>query len=108
MAAGLSRTVVSRQGLTDLYRADAAGVSDSHPSTPSNSQAEPRADLPGSGAEPVNQHPVTQAPVAHPEGLLASLVHDGPDDAGAGEDDLGALGLQPDDPAASQERYSFV
>jgi hypothetical protein len=74
-------------------QADAAGVSDSHPSTPSNSQAEPRADLPGSGAEPVNQHPVTQTPVAHRQGLLAQLVHDGPDDAGAGQDDLGALGL---------------
>ena len=66
-------------------QADAAGVSDSHPSTPSNSQAEPRADLPGLGAEPVDQVSVTQAPVAHREGLLAQLVHDRSYDTGAGE-----------------------
>jgi len=42
---------------------------------------------------------VTQAPVAHRQRLLSQLIHDRPDDAGPGEDDLGALGLQPDDPA---------
>ena len=69
------------------------------------------ADLPGSGAEPVNQHPVTQAPVAHHQGFLFQLVHHRPDDARAGEDDLGAFRLQSDDrstASASRDRYSSI
>jgi hypothetical protein len=58
-------------------------------------------NVPGSGAEPVDQQSVTQAPVAYRQGLLAQLVHDRPDDARAGKDDLGALGLEADDHAAS-------
>lgn len=69
---------------------------------PSTSTGEPLASaVPGSAAEPVDQQSVTQAPIAHGQPLLAQLVHDRPDDAGAGEDDLGALGLQADDHPAS-------
>ena len=48
----------------------------------------------------MDQQPVTQSPVADRQRPLAQLVHDRPDDAGAGEDDVGALGLQADDRAA--------
>ena len=44
----------------------------------------------GLSAELVDQEPVAQASVAHRQGLLAQLLHDCPDDAGAGQDDVGA------------------
>ena len=41
-----------------------------------------------------------QAAIADGERVAAQLGEDRPHDARAGEDDLGAVGLQPDDPAA--------
>jgi hypothetical protein len=38
-----------------------------------------------------------EAPVADGQRLPSRLLHDRPDDAGAGEDDVRALGLEADD-----------
>ena len=54
---------------------------------------------PGKG-ESLDEQAVAQAPVAHGDGVGAELRHHRPHDAGAREDHLGPLGLQPDDPAA--------
>jgi hypothetical protein len=43
---------------------------------------------------------VAQAAVADRQGGLLEFVHDGADDACAGEDDVGAFGLRADDRAA--------
>jgi hypothetical protein len=40
---------------------------------------------------------MAQAPITHREGLLAQLLHDGPDDARPGENDFRPFRLQPDD-----------
>ncbi len=43
---------------------------------------------------------MAQAAIAHGEGLLAQLLHDRPDDARTGENDLRPLRLKTDDGAA--------
>ena len=60
----------------------------------------------GSGliADPLRQDAVSKAAVADRQRRLAELLHDGPDDAGAGEDDLRALGLEAHDRAAARPR----
>ena len=50
-----------------------------------------------SGPEALDQQAVAEAAIAHGERLLAQLLHHRPDDAGAGEDDVGSLRLEPDD-----------
>ena len=51
-------------------------------------------------SEAVDEHPVPEPAVADGERVAAEQLEHGADDAGAGEDDLGAVGLQADDPAA--------
>src|SRR3954453_4164964 len=53
------------------------------------------------GAEALEEHPVTEPPVAHGQRILTEALHDGPDDAGAGQDHLGPLRLDADDGATS-------
>ena len=57
-------------------------------------------DSSGSGAEAFQQQPVAQAPVTHGQRVLAQPLHDGPHDAGTGQDDVRPLGLQADDRAS--------
>ena len=51
----------------------------------------------GSGLEPLDQHPVPQAPIADDEGIATELVEDRPDDARPGEDHLSPGRLEADD-----------
>ena len=40
--------------------------------------------------KPINQHLTVQSQIAHQQAVLAVLVHEGADDQGPGEDDVGA------------------
>src|SRR5262249_36146794 len=51
----------------------------------------------GVAAEPLQQDAVPQPAVTHGQLVSSQLVHDRSHDARARENDLGALGLQPDD-----------
>src|SRR5690349_9758960 len=48
-------------------------------------------------SEALGEQAVSQAAVADSHGVRGELAHHGTHDAGAGEDDLGARRLQPDD-----------
>jgi hypothetical protein len=50
--------------------------------------------------EPLDEQTVAEASIAHDERFAAEHRHHGPYDAGAREDDFGALGLQSGDLAA--------
>src|SRR4051812_33052430 len=59
-------------------------------------------------ADALGEQAVAQPPVADSQRLGAEHLHRGADDARAGEDDLGAIGLQSGDRAALRSRHRRV
>jgi hypothetical protein len=57
-----------------------------------------------SGGESLAEQAVAQPAVADRKRFFAQLFHDRPNDACAGQDDVGTFGLEPDDRPASHYR----